>query len=183
MAALKRGDGAAFLNRATLEDYGYIYFPNSEGVLPVGFIEDVDTFGTKFVGFNCSACHTSKLKGNGAEIIVHGGQSMADFQAFTTDLIQSVETISTDKAAFDEFAQKMVGSAANNKKSAALHKELEAWLDLRKTINDTANSSHWGRGRADAVGIILVTTAMVVADPLIPVAEREPASQIAAQWR
>jgi hypothetical protein len=75
---------------------------------------------------------------------------------------------------FADFAQQVLGEAASEAEKTQLKFEIAAWLDHRKRINDTGNDTHWGRGRADAVGIILATTAAVVADPEIPVAEREP---------
>ncbi len=45
---------------------------------------------------------------------------------------------------------------------------------MRKTINDTGKDSHWGRGRADAVGIILATVAKLVDDPQVPADTKRP---------
>ena len=171
LEALKNADGAPFFNRQMLENLGYIYLSDDAAALPVGFI--VDTHENRdFLGFNCSACHTAKLKSGKTEILVHGGQSLADFQTFTTELIAAVANVIEDDAVFAKFAEQVAGKDASDQ--IQLKSEIGRWLAFRTRINETGNASHWGRGRADAVGVILATTAAVIADPAIPLEEQEP---------
>jgi len=54
--------GAPFAGAAMATDYGYPYWDETAR-LPIGFIPDVDDQGTEWLGLNCSACHTSRLRG------------------------------------------------------------------------------------------------------------------------
>jgi hypothetical protein len=173
LKALKNSDGTLFFERKTMEAFGYNYFSDKSASLPIGFIVDRDQ-NKEWMGFNCSACHTAKLKTGSVSVFVHGGQTMADFQAFTTDLIANMARVFGDDKNFAAFSQEVLGQAATDPQKAGLKIEIAEWLDHRKRINDTGNDSHWGRGRADAVGIIMATTASVVADPTIPQDQREP---------
>ena len=175
LEALKTSDGRPFLSRANLESYGYAYMPGRQDALPIGFVLDTNaTDPSPWLGFNCSACHTSRLKVGAAEVLVHGGQSMADLQSLMNALIDAVSAVRKNDAAFAEFATKALDAGATEEKKAALRDAVDKWLALRGTINATGAGSRWGRGRTDAVGVILATTAMIVADPKVPVAQREP---------
>jgi cytochrome c553 len=168
LEALQNADGTTFFTRAALEKWGYDYFSDAPGAWPIGFVKDEQ--GEKsWLGFNCSACHTAKLKANGHEVLIHGGQSMADFQALTTALIAAVERTQKDAQSFQQFATTVLGVSASAEAKADLNNQMSAWLKKRATINNTGANSHWGRGRADAVGVILATTAYVVADPDQPI--------------
>lgn len=164
--ALKTPQGAAFSSREAMEAYGYVYA--GDGAWPAGFVIDQDKNGRDWLGLNCSACHTSKLTANGAEIIVHGGQAMADFQSYTSELTAAVKQ--ARETVFTEFAAQVLGSGRDAESDAALKADLDNWLALRERVQGTSAASHWGRGRADAVGVILATTAVIVApdskDPL-----------------
>ncbi len=173
LKALTNKDGSTFFERKALEAFGYNYFSDQADSLPVGFIMDTE-LNQSWLGFNCSACHTSKLKAGGATAWVHGGQTMADFQAFTSSLISNLGRIAGEEKSFALFAGQVLGTSATDAQIAELKSQVGAWLAHRKPINDTGSDSHWGRGRADAVGIILSTTASVVADQTIAPADREP---------
>jgi hypothetical protein len=176
LKALQNADGSPFLTRQSLEQLGYTYLSNESDSLPVGFIidQDKDNSSKRWLGFNCSACHTAKLKFGSNEVLIHGGQSMADFQTFTTQLIVAVSNVTKDEEAFANFSKQVLGAGDIANGEVKLKSDLIEWLAFRKRINETGNSSHWGRGRADAVGVILATTAAVVADPSIPASEQEP---------
>ncbi len=136
LRALKTVTGAAFLSRETLEGYGYLYFPGSSGPLPVGFVKDMDADGASHLGFNCSACHTSKLKGNGTEVFVHGGSTMADFQACTTDLIEAVELAQSDDVEFSGFAGMVLGISADDEARERLRAEMRTWAHMAGRAQD-----------------------------------------------
>lgn len=176
LSALKRTDGSLAFDRRALEALGFNYFSQAPDAMPIGFIRDYDLkdASKSWLGFNCSACHTAKLKANGAEIVIHGGQSMADFQGFTTQLIAAVESATKSQEAFGTFASTVLGASADKARTDKLKTDVEQWLTFRNRINETGNSSHWGRGRADAVGVILATTAAVIADPTIATEDQEP---------
>jgi hypothetical protein len=173
LEALTQKDGSKFFTRSNLEKFGYIYFSDNSDELPIGLIVDQENTQS-WIGFNCSACHTSKLKAGAASVFIHGGQTMADFQGFTTSLIVNVARVFETPKDFHIFATEVLGANANEAQKEKLKLAVAEWLNFRRRINDTGNDSHWGRGRADAVGVILATTAAVVADPTIPVEDREP---------
>lgn len=156
--ALKSGNGEQAFSRKRLAGYGYL-FRDETSDLPLGFTVEVDDAQRNWVGLNCSACHTSKLITSDAEVFIHGGQTMSDFQSFVEDLITSVdETLSTPQR-FSKFA-KAVGKQADG---AALRDEMKQWLKLRRRIQSAEPKDHrWGRGRADAVGVILAKTSAVI---------------------
>jgi hypothetical protein len=159
--------------RRDFEDLGFLYF-SQISAWPVGFVPDrEEVSGKSWLGLNCAACHTGKLKANGREVFIHGGQNMADLQGLMNRLIAAVESTRKDPQKFSDFSQSVLGENVSQQRDA-LAAEIDAWLARRKRINDTAIDSHWGRGRADAVGIILATTAVVVSDPKIPPDEQEP---------
>ncbi len=164
LSALKNEDGSPFFTRTALEALGYTYLSDAPSSMPVGFVIDRENTNS-WLGFNCSACHTSKLKSGDAEVVVHGGQTMADFQTFTTGLIDAVQRAIETEEAFNIFVIQVLGEAATTEQKSEFRKEVTSWIAHRKLINDTGNESHWGRGRADAVGIILATTAAVIAKP------------------
>ena len=173
--ALKNADGTPFFSRTRLEGYGYLYFSDQADSLPIGFVLDrTKRNPDPWLGFNCSACHTAKLKAGTAEVWVHGGQSMADFKSFTTDLVTTLQSVAADEKIFDDFATLVHGGSTDDTRKAVLRKQLDDWIAFRKPINDTAEGSTWGRGRADAVGIILATTAAVVADSTDSKGKRRP---------
>ena len=173
--ALKLKDGTEFLSREHLASLGYNYFNDTPYSLPIGFILDKTSANSDpWLGFNCSACHTANLKVGTAQILIHGGQNMADFQKFMANLISALVVINQDNAAFDKFASQVLGPSTTAAAKTTLKAQLADWLAFRVPINDTASDVQWGRGRADAVGVILATTAMVVADPNVPIDQREP---------
>lgn len=175
LEALKGRNGDAFLSRANLEAFGYIYMLSRPDALPIGFVPDTNATDTApWLGFNCAACHTAKLKVGAAETLIHGGQSMADFQSFMNELINAVATARKTDAAFADFSARVLGPNATEAERTALTKDVDAWLAFRSTINATGVGSHWGRGRSDAVGVILATTALIVADPGVAPDQREP---------
>jgi cytochrome c553 len=173
LEALENSDGSAFFERTKMEGFGYSYFPDSTENMPIGFVVDRDQ-QQSWLGFNCAACHTAQLKAGNTSVLIHGGQAMADFQAFTTSLISTVETTVMADDRFAKFAARVLGQNAADGERAKLKTKVLDWLDYRKRINDTGSDSHWGRGRADAVGIIMATTASVVANPALAVSDREP---------
>jgi hypothetical protein len=126
--AVQNNDGTPFFSRKAMEAFGYAYFVDRPESLPIGFIIDRDP-SKAWLGFNCSACHTSQLKAGTASVFVHGGQSMADFQAFTTRLIANMGQVLDDDKTFAIFAQQVLGEAATATEKDQLKLEVAAWLD------------------------------------------------------
>ena len=158
--ALQTASGAAFMAHEHMAGYGYAYLDN-KAEFPVGFVLDNDAAKGDFLGLNCSACHTSILHTASATVHVHGGQTMADFQSFNSDILEAV-TRAKD-IGFDAFASQVLAGDATPEAKQQLQTDLADWIAYRSKIQGTYhNSTKWGRGRADAVGIILATTATLI---------------------
>ncbi|MFZ1680721.1 MAG: hypothetical protein WAT70_06845, partial [Rhizobiaceae bacterium] len=89
LSHLRTPTGLSFATPPAYTAYGY-RFMNEGDPWPAGFVIDTDDTGRRWLGLNCAACHTSHLSANGSTMVVHGGQAMADFQAFTQDLLAAV---------------------------------------------------------------------------------------------
>ncbi len=162
--SLNSPSGYEFSSRQSLSQYGYRY-EDIKSALPIGFTQEQDDRGQSWVGMNCSACHTSHLKNADTEIVIHGGQTMADFQLFVGELIEVVSNTRNTPEKLAKFQVKILGREAGAKAKTLLLSQMDKWLALRKRVRATeTGSTRWGRGRADAVGIILSTAAIVV-DP------------------
>ncbi len=162
LKALKVENGEPFFTRRRMEGFGYLYFDDANDDMPIGFVVD-EQYGIPAVGLNCAACHTGKLKVSKHEVWIHGGQSMADFQSFLNSLITSVELLIENDEVMQSFSNAVLGPAADAGQRRTLLDDVRRWLAWRKYINITSENANWGRGRADAVGVILATTAAVLA--------------------
>ncbi len=150
LSHLRTPTGQSFATPPAYAAYGY-RFMNEADPWPAGFVIDTDDAGRRWLGLNCAACHTAHLTANGSTVVVHGGQAMADFQAFTQDLLAAVRALAADPDA--------------TARAGVVPGELDDWLGFRERIQATYDGvERWGHGRADAVGVILATTA-AVADP------------------
>lgn len=167
LKALQAPGGGTFASRAALERYGFLFsveYGAHGEEFPIGFVRDRDETGRDWIGLNCAACHTSTFAANDARVFVHGGQATHDLQAFVADLVAAVRSTADDQAAFGRFAA--ATGAGDGPAASALRADLVRWLALRERVGETTSMewSRWGRGRADAVGVILATTAAIV-DP------------------
>ncbi|HVJ52573.1 MAG TPA: di-heme-cytochrome C peroxidase [Aliidongia sp.] len=150
MKALKQPGGAPFLSDS-LSRYGYL--PNDDinaGGLPVGF-----TTGDGMIGMSCAACHTRQITVAGAPYRIDGGPAITDFQSFLADLDTSVGTVLVDPAAFDAFAQSVLGGTPSPGDKAKLRQEVSDWyLRYDTLIKRALPSPAWGPARLDAVAMI-----------------------------
>ena len=60
----------------------------------------------------CAACHTRQISVDGKAYRIDGGPAIADFQSFLADLDAATGRALDDPAAFDEFADAVLGPAA-----------------------------------------------------------------------
>jgi hypothetical protein len=138
--------------------FGYIAVPSwanasvgnrNPGGLPIGFALDGDA-QTGYVGLTCAACHTGQVKFPGITepLIVNGGQGLADFEKFLTELVQALEATGKDNAKFQRFSTKVGGGPALRSQLAAETGRLR----VRLNYNSPAVAS--GFGRVDAFGQI-----------------------------
>ena len=154
IAALKLPNGKGFLDDG-LARYGYLANPDADTPgLPVGF-QTAKQDGVKTLGINCAACHTRQIEVNGVAWRIDGGPALTDFQRFLADLDSAVIAATASDAAFKEFADRVLGQAADETSRLELRAEVDAWFLPYHTIMKKAlPNPGWGIGRADAVGMI-----------------------------
>lgn len=107
--ALTTADGAPFLGDR-LARYGYLA-GGAAAKLPVGFTDD-SRGGIAYLGMTCAACHTREIRVGGAAYRIDGGPALSDFQRFLHDLDGAVGHVLADDAAFQTFADRVLGAAA-----------------------------------------------------------------------
>jgi len=147
-------------SKENLKQYRFIAWPadpkwNPDG-LPIGFVGDVDkTTNTKYLGFNCAACHTGKAAYQGKEYIVEGAPAHHDFDRFTTEITEALAKTFNDNAKFARFSTKVLGEAPSPKAIAVLKDKLAEQsqkLGFRLKINRPPHPN--GYARLDAFGNI-----------------------------
>jgi cytochrome c553 len=115
-----------------------------------------DTLNAKWVGMNCSACHTNEITYQGQRLRIEGAPTLADFQTFEWEMLAALQATQTDNEKFVRFAARVLGDAADETAKASLKKQLQEQIDWYaglKKIND--GNVAYGRGRLDAQGHIL----------------------------
>ncbi len=159
--ALKQPNGAPFLDKS-LDRYGYL--PNEASTspgLPVGFTVTIEIEGgVQTLGLTCSACHTRQIEAGGKSYRIDGGPAIADLGAFWGDLDTAVYKILTDRGAFTDFAQAVLGPSPPPGTEAGLRDAVQCWFTPFHTLTERGlpkapKDNPWGPGRLDAVGMIL----------------------------
>jgi hypothetical protein len=160
ISALEQANGAPFMADG-LARYGYL--PNAGSApagLPVGFMVSRGGVDEPSLGFNCAACHTRQIEYGGESYRIGGGPSLADLGAFWADLDVAVGRTLNNTAKFTAFAKGVLGAEWTDKKRETLLLKVQAWYAPFHAISDCgppkpANERPWGKGRLDAVGMIL----------------------------
>lgn len=176
--ALEDADtGQPFGTVESLSRYGFLPPPpDSNRTLPIGFANDRQPDEAlrvtrlrwyegqagsgdsvePWLGLNCAACHTARLRHEGVDLTIDGGPSLVDFQSFVEDLDAALAATRADPARWDRFAGAVLAgrdTAANRALLAGAFDRLLDWQDLAARMNDTP--LRYGQGRLDAVGHIL----------------------------
>lgn len=154
MRALKQPNGEPFL-ADSLGRYGYLPLPGRREVdIPVGFTV-ADFQGSPSIGMTCSACHTRQINVVGTAYRIDGGPSIVDFQSFLRDLDASTTAALASTAAFDAFAEQVLGPRASAPRKATLKLALEDWrLRFNTLVKRSLPRIPWGPSRLDAVSMI-----------------------------
>lgn len=169
--------GQPFGTVESLTRYGFLPPPENSGrTLPIGFANDGQSDETfrvtrlrwydgqqgsgdavePWLGLNCSACHTARMRYDGADHTFDGGPSLVDFQSFVEDLDAAMRATRADPARWDRFAATVLegrDSATNRALLSDSFDRLLSWNDLAARMNETP--LRYGHGRLDAVGHIL----------------------------
>ena len=173
-----------FLDPAHITRLGYLTNPasaaNPEG-LPLGFAVDqdksrkadlmCDTFPAtcdglvmrqKWVGLNCSACHTSEIDLGDSRLRIEGAPALADFQALEDEVAAALDETLADRARFDRFAREVLGDAMSIEGRTALEAQLSEQLSWQRALlAKNSTPLRYGHGRLDAQGHILNKVALI----------------------
>lgn len=181
------GGGGKFLDAAYLERLRYITDGGVNG-LPVGFAVDIQNDdklletrlrwrkgqgkSEPWVGMNCAACHTTKLRYSNKDYVIDGGATLADFQTLLINLEAAIAQTLADPARFDRFAREVfrlppgsppntppLDTQANRNALRTAMAQHMSYAQAKRTMNKT--DSKYGFGRLDAVGHILNKVVLV----------------------
>jgi hypothetical protein len=177
MQALEQaGSDQPFLADENMASFRFLPRTTSFGArLPVGFAIDrrddsglsftqLDWFegqgnDEKWIGMNCSACHTAQMTHGGRTVTVDGGPSLVDFQAFIEAVDAALTATRADPAKWERFAAKVLPRAADQARGARNRALLEAAVDKliaweKENARLNRTPSRYGYGRLDAFGHI-----------------------------
>lgn len=173
MLALEQaGQQVSFIDRAHLESYRYLpRDPAENNPLPIGFVVD-DTNDEalsvtrlrwkpgqgateKWVGLNCSACHTAQITYGDHMLRVDGGPTLADFQTFFEAFTKALIETRDDEEKFARFAEKVLGANDGEANRKTLHTELGKLVAFQEDLGAMNHTPlRYGFGRLDAFGFI-----------------------------
>jgi cytochrome c5 len=172
------GATALFLEPEHIASFGYLpRATTASGSLPVGFVVDTGPDGKlsrtrlrwkagqgeneQWVGFTCSACHTSQLTYKGKTLRIEGGPSLSNFQDFINSLNRAlVETANTPEK-WQRFVNRLPDKLSSKSDLKAAFDQLVAWQLLESKVNAT-QSIAYGPGRIDAFGHIYNKVALLL---------------------
>lgn len=176
--ALEAADGSGkYFTTERFAAYGYLPpEPTSHTGLPVGFVlDDSDDAklthtnlrwyagqGTKekYLGMNCSACHTAEIAYQGKALRVDGGPTLADMQTFVEEFDAALIATRSDPAKLARFQAAVLGTKDNPANRDLLAKALDrliAWENVAARSN--ATPLRYGHARLDAFGRIFTKVA------------------------
>jgi hypothetical protein len=170
--ALERaGSEELFFTDANLARFRFLPLPGSEAGLPIGFaLDDSDArelsytnltwyegqpANERWLGLNCSACHTARIAYGGRETTIDGGPSLVDFQGFTDEILAALVATQSDAAKWERFAASVLAGRDTPANRDMLRREfgrLLAWEQDSARLN--ATPMRYGYGRLDAFGHI-----------------------------
>lgn len=107
-----------------------------------------------WLGRNCSACHTARMRHDWVDYTLEGSPSLVDSQDFADDLDSALHTMRGDPARWDRFAATVLDSRdtpANRAMLGSAFDWLVVWQDLAGETNETP--LRYGQGRLDAGAI------------------------------
>lgn len=182
--ALERHDGSELIaSDANMARLGYLpeaQSPENPAGLPVGFTVDQDTSDAadimcdtfpnmcehaamrrKWVGLNCSACHTNDIEFGGTRIRVDGAPTLADFQGLEEQLLAALKAARDDAGKFDRFSKAVLGELDEPDARKGLKAEIEEQIAWQQKLHDKNDAPvRYGHGRLDAQGHILNKVAL-----------------------
>lgn len=143
----------------------YGLLPTDSG-FPIGMSirEDTETetlYGEKkWVGLNCTACHSGTVSLAGRKVLLQGGQSLFDIQKFEKGILDGIVDTLADQAKLQRFVATLNADGgtltdANSVRGSleAFRDEFGAWVQRNHHFLDkNAKEVAMGPGRMDGVG-------------------------------
>jgi hypothetical protein len=132
--------------------------PSNPDGLPVGMMADT-YLGKKYMGMNCSACHTSQVNYKGVGIRIDGGPGAADMDTFMRDLAASLDALNHDAAKRQRFVAAVLKAGSYSDENAVMDDlktytiRLQAYNFYNESTLDGAKVPY-GYARLDAFGRI-----------------------------
>lgn len=171
--ALEQAESEApFLDDAHMASFRFLPRTTSFGArLPVGFaIDDNDDEQLSFsrlrwfdgqgprerwIGLNCSACHTGEINHEGQAIRIDGGPSLVDFQGFTEAVDAALTATRDQPGKWERFATRVLGARDNPANRALLRAALGRLIDWQARTHALDQTDiRYGYARLDAFGHI-----------------------------
>ena len=125
---------------------------NPQG-LPVGFVKDTYD-GQEYLGFTCSACHTTQIKYKGTGIRIDGGPTLADMEKMLLALVEAMNATLSNKDKLERLAKAIEAEVAT---TTTRLQQVRDDINTYNQINTPTNGEqivHYGYGRLDAFGRI-----------------------------
>lgn len=187
MQALEQsGSNQPFLADAHMAGFGFLPRTTTFGArLPVGFgIDDNDDRGLsitklqwfegqgskeRWIGLNCSACHTAQIAHGEKTMLIDGGPSLVDFQSFVEAVDAALIATRDQPDKWDRFATAVLGERDTDANRTKLRQALGTLIDWQeRTERLNATPSRYGPARLDAFGHIFNKVALFVSTPEAP---------------
>ncbi|MEM7083908.1 MAG: di-heme-cytochrome C peroxidase [Pseudomonadota bacterium] len=124
---------------------------NPDG-LPVGFTQDTDPNGKRWVGLGCAACHTGQVMIDAQAVRLDGGQSLFDFQRFEDSVIKALSATVSDDDKFARFANAL--NVAETEQISLRNALVARAQKMRNVQRTNQTPVPYGPGRLDAFGQI-----------------------------
>lgn len=150
-----------FRDPANMNHYRYLVqkptHSNPDG-LPVGMVKDTyqgrADHPTTYIGFSCSACHTSQVNVNGTAIRIDGGPAAADMVGYLRGMEKALQATLDDPEKKQRFIEAVL-ERGEYKDATQVLDDLETY-SLRVSLYNITNHSttRYGYARLDAFGRI-----------------------------
>ena len=190
--ALERADSQElFFTDSNLVQFRFLPLPGSAAGLPIGFaLDDSDArelsytnltwyegqpANERWLGLNCSACHTTRLAHQAQEVTVDGGPSLVDFQGFVEGVDAALAATRSDPAKWERFAARVLtgrDTPANREMLERAFSRLLAFQQDSARLN--ATPMRYGYGRLDAFGHIFNKVSQIAVYETSPAVRATP---------
>lgn len=171
------GSKELFRGHNNIKKYRYLpQYPTAENPdgLPVGWVKNeydagpyYDTYEVEeYLGFTCSACHTTQINYKGVGIRIDGAPTLADMESMLNDLKASLRASLYNNGKFERLAKNVLSSESPAKDKLVkfrkllqkVYDDLDEYSQVNAPIHNKGKPDeqlvHYGYARLDAFGRI-----------------------------